>query len=109
MNTNKQINIIILLVFLAGCGGEVKKSDPIQTDGGESNGGGGGFSSTALPGCSPGFKPEDQPSRSCDFLADGLCYESKVAACACVCPNRSNTNCTSGFPRPNGRVVVTCQ
>jgi hypothetical protein len=101
----------VVFLLLAGCGGEVRTGTP-EVDGGGPGaepGGGGGFSGTSLPGCRRGFKPDDQPSSTCDFLADGLCYESKVAACACVCPNRPNTNCTSGFPVPDGRVVVTCQ
>lgn len=104
------------LLLAVGCGGEVRKDDSVDPDasgagghGAVENGGGTGLSSTTLSGCHRGFEPSDQTSRPCDFLADGLCYESKLDACACICPNRSNTNCVSGFPVPGGRVVVTCQ
>jgi hypothetical protein len=106
----------IAFLLLAGCGGEVRRGDPESVDGSgmggqrpATNGGGSGLSSTQLPACRRGFKPDDQTFRPCDFLADGLCYESKLDACACICPNRPGTNCISGFPVPDGRVVVTCQ
>ena len=106
----------IVFLVLAGCGGEVRRVDSELVDasgvGGQGtapNGGGSALSSTQLPACRRGFKPDDQASRPCDFLADGLCYESKLDACACICPNRPGTNCMSGFPEPDGHVVVTCQ
>jgi hypothetical protein len=111
-------HVVVLLLLLTRCGGEVRKTDSTDPDpdgsnaGGQGtapNGGGTGLSSTSLGPCRKGFKPEEQTTRSCDFLAGELCYESKLDACACICPSRSNTNCVSGFPVPDGRVVVTCQ
>jgi hypothetical protein len=100
----------IALLVVAACGGQVRTSDegdPAPSGaGGQSDQVGSG---TALPPCRLGFRPEEENARSCDFLADGRCYGSKVDACACVCPNRPGTNCMSGFPEPDGRVVVTCQ
>jgi hypothetical protein len=110
-------HVTISLLLLIGCGGEVRKSDTtpgldgsgVGGQGAGPGGGGTGLSSTALPACRRGFKPDGQTFRPCDFLADGLCYESKVDACACICPSKANTTCTSGFPVPDGRVIVTCQ
>jgi hypothetical protein len=109
-------HVTVVLLLLTGCGGEVRKTDSTDPDGGGAgganatpNGSGTGLSSTTLSPCRQGFEPDEQPTRSCDFLANGLCYESKLDACACICPSRSNTNCVSGFPVPDGRVSVTCQ
>lgn len=66
---------------------------------------------TPLGPCKPGFDPQMSPQRDCAFVADGICYETKLAACACVCPrNKKNTTCSSGFHSllPNARSEVDC-
>lgn len=106
---------LFVLLIVQACGGQVRTFDEGDGSpsgaggGGQANGGGSGAPNTALPNCHLGFKPEEQSSSPCDFLADGRCYGSKVDACACVCPNKPGTTCTSGFPVPDGRVPVTCQ
>lgn len=63
-----------------------------------------------LPGCEKGFDASAEPERPCNWLAKGLCYEDKLAACACVCPRDSSatSNCSSGFPVEDGQVAVYC-
>lgn len=62
-----------------------------------------------LPECAPGFAPEEQPARDCDWLGAGLCYATKLEACACVCPrSQKESTCISGFGYPNARERVTC-
>lgn len=68
-----------------------------------------GSGATALGPCMPGFNPADEPGHACNWLADGLCYDTKVAACSCVCPrNKTNSSCVSDFFQENGRTKVTC-
>jgi len=108
----RRLSMILLVV--TSCGGEVRKSESV--DGGASqtspSGGGGSFfpgNKISLPDCKPGFDPNEQPTTNCNFMVAGLCYDTKIDACACACPrDRSNTNCTSGVPVDNGRVVVIC-
>jgi hypothetical protein len=55
---------------------------------------------TSLGACQPGV-PEERAS-SCDFVVKGLCYPTKLAACACVCPRDSqNSTCVSSFDLPS--------
>ena len=99
------------LLLIAGCGGQIRKSeaDDAATPTGASGNGSSMPGNLSLPDCNKGFDPNEQPMKSCDFVVEGLCYESKIAACACACPrDRSNTNCSSGFPIPDGHVLVTC-
>jgi hypothetical protein len=63
---------------------------------------------TPLPECRLGFDSTEEPDRPCNWLANDLCYEDKLAACACVCSRKKNTTCSSGFEAPNGRVKVSC-
>jgi len=63
-------------------------------------------SSTTLPECKLGSPPAS--GTPCDFTTGDLCYETKIKACACACPRRTGTVCSSGFPNSLGRVVVSC-
>ena len=63
-------------------------------------------SQTTLPDCKPGAPPRGNDA--CEFLTGGLCYETKIEACACACPHKTGSVCTSGFPNPQGHVVVSC-
>jgi hypothetical protein len=47
-------------------------------------------------------------AQTCPYLYAGRCYTTKVKACACACPNRSGTVCSSGFPSLEGTTVVSC-
>ena len=64
----------------------------------------------ALPGCEKGFDRYKEPSRSCNWVAKGSCYEDKLEACACVCPRDTSaaSHCSSGFPVEDGAVDVYC-
>jgi hypothetical protein len=108
-------SLVVPLLLWSGCGGQVRQYEPAPADsssggqGGEPNGGSGLNANVSLPPCKPGFKPEEDTLKTCDFVVNDLCYESKVDACACACPaNKANTQCISGFPVPDGHVVVTC-
>lgn len=108
---------LVLLVFAAACGGRTE-TEPTAEAGAAGrpagDAGGGGGSNTFgnaddLPECVPGFAPGTPGRGTCDWLAGGLCYSSRTAACACVCPKTGRTLCTSGFPNgPDGRTRVTC-
>lgn len=71
-----------------------------QQNNGSANENSGGFGKSDLPPCELG-EPFDGSS-TCFYLGDGRCYEKQIEACACVCPQRSDSVCTSGFPSPTG-------
>jgi hypothetical protein len=105
---------------LLACGGKLNEggepSDP-QAEAGASSAPSGGSSSpgsgsgdTALGACRLGFVLEAEPARDCAWLARGRCYETKLAACNCICPvDRQDSICSSGFDDgPNGKTEVKC-
>ena len=65
--------------------------------------------STALGKCHPG-EPPDAALHTCPWLAKGLCYQTKLEACACICPaDRQDSVCSSGFEDgPYGQTEVKC-
>jgi hypothetical protein len=64
---------------------------------------------TPLGECVLGFPPYAPEGRSCPWLADDLCYESRDMACNCVCPRDRDSQCASGFEGgPDSRVEVYC-
>jgi len=97
-----------LAVF--ACGGEVapdsERSAQNAGDASDSaRGQGGGLPIAALPPCEKGYeRSSDQP---CPWFADRLCYATKEAACACVCP-RERSICISGWPSDTHPVNVFC-
>jgi hypothetical protein len=111
----------VAVLFLAvGCGGRTDENDeaggsdepPTSTPDEDAGGGkdpppSGGV---ALPGCEEGFDKKKEPYRSCNWVAKGYCYEDKLEACACVCPQNTSvvSNCASGFPVEDGEVEVYC-
>lgn len=61
-----------------------------------------------LAECELGFEPysADQP---CNWVADGLCYETKEEACDCICPRDADSVCLSGFyDGPDSQTEVIC-
>ena len=57
--------------------------------------------------CEPGVK--DERRNACPWLgSDGFCYETKEAACACLCPARENTACQSPLFAEEPRIPVSC-
>jgi hypothetical protein len=65
---------------------------------------------TPLGDCTLGFPQHRPEGRSCTWLADELCYESRDMACNCICPRNRDSQCSSGFEEgPDGRVEVFCE
>ena len=118
---------------LAGCGGRTEGEPPSSSEDNQNSSGGrssGGSTSSPPPDqafsddppttgtdpdsylllgdCSPGSWPVD--GEPCPWLADGLCYDTKQAACSCVCPfDAEDSVCLSGLPGDEyARIRVTC-
>lgn len=49
-----------------------------------------------LDECKPGFSPS-RSDKPCNWLAKGLCYLTKPAACSCICPRDGESTCYSDF------------
>ncbi|HEX3854008.1 MAG TPA: hypothetical protein VHW01_23755 [Polyangiaceae bacterium] len=60
--------------------------------------------------CTPGFERVSNPSRSCNWLTEaGVCFDTKDAACACICPSNADSVCFSGFDDgPGSATLVHC-
>src|SRR5688572_20985657 len=72
-------------------------------------GGGSGGPTTPLDECKMGTPPPSSHDEPCAWLAKNLCYETKEAAYACVCPRDRKSTCISSLPGgPNDRVPVDC-
>jgi len=98
---------------LLACGGKLNEGDGAESsDAGASSVPATGSQSgnTKLGPCQLGFVLEAEPTRDCAWLARERCYETKLAACACICPvNRQDSVCSSGFDAgPNGKTEVKC-
>jgi hypothetical protein len=112
--------VVALLVVAVACGGRtdedegVGDSDEPTPSAPDEDAGGAAepppSGGVALPGCEKGFDEWKEPSRPCNWLAKGYCYEDKLEACACVCPRDTSvaSHCASGFPVEDGRVEVYC-
>ena len=121
---------IALLSLPVACGGRVLEETPDQpatktdastptptnqaTTGNSSNGSGsdGLGAPVALPDCVLGglaskMDPISLPT-TCQYTYEGRCYATKLKACACACPNKPGTVCSSGFPSDDGTTLVTC-
>lgn len=114
---------LLLGALLVACGGHTEGGtdddpmEPADASGSDEKGGdgkSGGSRSpiegdTALGECVLGFPTYAPEGRSCPWLADNLCYESRDMACNCICPRDRDSQCSSGFERgPDGRVEVYC-
>lgn len=115
-----------LAVFglLAACGGrtfEVDSSNEPTGDGDTTTSGSGGGTQkdgvtgfgddpVTLGACKLGFDPNADPTRPCPWVAKNRCYDHKLDACACICPqNGKSTTCTSGFDGgPDSHTAVDC-
>jgi hypothetical protein len=112
----------VVALLAVACGGKVQTGGPDQpaadraSDGSAPamNSGSPGASgrdpaaTVALPPCLKGFKMGEAIGKLCVFVTDGLCYETKIDACACACAKPSGTVCLSGFPDPDRPTTVTC-
>jgi hypothetical protein len=45
-----------------------------------------------LPECVAGFRQSDKPERRCNCLVQGVCFDDKAQACACICPRTGKQN-----------------
>jgi hypothetical protein len=99
-------------MVLFACGGEVtpdsERSERSAGDAQGASGGdqGGGLPTDQLPACQEGFE-RSSAGTPCPWLGEGLCYSTKEAACACVCP-RGRSICSSGFPSETLPTEVFC-
>jgi hypothetical protein len=83
--------------------------------GGKSDGSGDGdpfdFGAGApLPECVAGFRQSDKPDKPCNCLVQGVCFDDKAQACACICPRTGKQNvCVSDQECEEGsRTKVRC-
>jgi len=64
----------------------------------------------ALPDCVLGvLQSKLAIGDTCPYVYSGRCYTTKVKACACACPQKTGTTCSSGFPEFDGTTLVTCR
>lgn len=110
--------VVVVLVGagVMACGGEVRRTaEPgegeVEPASAADAGGAraGPVDLLALPACELGFSIEERDAfQACSFVFEDRCYETKVAACACACPDQAGTTCISGFPQFDGEVPVSC-
>jgi hypothetical protein len=107
---------VVAALLAAACGGRVRTGDPNPSGTKEGSLDASSSAPTsddpsvtvALPDCPHGFKAGEAIGRLCVFTTNGLCYETKLEACACTCKKQSGTVCSSGFPEMDGTTKVTC-
>lgn len=120
------IRLLFLLPLAAACGGAVDEgaqseppsdgdasdSDASDSDGVPSEGSEGDGTEPGqmtLGECKLGFRSGEE-DRPCTWLAEARCYETKVAACDCICPRDVPSLCLSDFPGGEGSETnVTCR
>ncbi len=63
-----------------------------------------------LPECVAGFRQRDKPDKPCNCLVQGVCFDDKAQACACICPRTGEQNlCVSDQECEEGsRTKVRC-
>lgn len=111
----RMASLALSVLLLGGCGGNVDRASrgpvPKDDDSPESSGKSSGSAEgeeTDLGDCVLGYLPDEEPGKDCDWMFGDRCYETKLDACSCACPDRRGTSCVSGFPEPDGRVLVSC-
>ena len=122
----KLLVVCVALTGLVACGGRyedpgsggssgtgVPASSGAASD--DNNGSDSSGSTVALPKhdlgkCTPGFERATNPSRSCNWLTEaGVCFDTKDAACSCICPSNADSLCFSGFDNgPGSATLVHC-
>jgi hypothetical protein len=119
--TRGALLIVAAVLGAIACGGKTEEGDGFG-DGGTagasgssgsgssgSGGGGSGGPGTPLGECKMGTPPPATFEEPCAWLAKDLCYETKEAACACICARDRKTTCISSLPGgPNDRIAVEC-
>jgi hypothetical protein len=60
--------------------------------------------------CISGFVEAEEPDRPCNCLVEGVCFDTKRDACACICPRTSVANtCVSRQDcEPDSHTRVSC-
>jgi hypothetical protein len=59
--------------------------------------------------CVPGFEQAANPGRPCNWLTEaGVCFDTKDAACDCICPSTRDSLCFSSFGGPGSATMVYC-
>ena len=128
----RAVAAIALLSFPVACGGRViEESTPDEPATPKANssspdasttattmqGSSGGSSknldgTVALPACSKGKLvtelEQSSLAKTCPYTYANRCYTTKVKACACACPNKAGTVCSSDFPSDEGMTAVLC-
>ncbi len=105
--------------LLIACGGRVDDEREPGTSSGSGAASGTGTGSGSAPGndhdwssplseCVPGFSLADAGDRSCNWTANGKCFEKRADACGCECRRTGGSVCSSGFPEPHAGVEVDC-
>ncbi|MET0790561.1 MAG: hypothetical protein ABW061_03495 [Polyangiaceae bacterium] len=114
---------LFLVIFgLTACGGRAIEapgsggSDSSEPDTDNStpaaNAGSAAASSKPLPAyalgdCTPGFSRQVNPNRPCNWLTkDGVCFDDKQGACACICPTSGESVCFSASGDGNGSATL---
>jgi hypothetical protein len=121
----KLLVLWVAVTWLVACGGRYEEpgSDGSGTSappgsGADSDGGKKSDSSgtsVTLPqqdlgACVPGFERAADPGRSCNWLTEaGVCFDTKDAACNCICPTSADSVCFSSFDDgPGSATLVHC-
>ena len=106
--------LLVLMLGVAACGGRAETTGPegsgtpappARSDDDESpaKGSGSSLPSHDLGACKPGFARAQNPGRACLWIdAQGACFDTLNAACACICPADHDSVCWSSFPDGNG-------
>jgi hypothetical protein len=116
--------LVGVTTLVVACGGEVRNGTPddpgstedpadeITETGGTSGKGGGDDRShlpqVDLPDCKKGVPFPGSITLACNYVYEKLCYEDKLAACACACKKQSGTICASDFPTSGVPTEVMC-
>ena len=63
-----------------------------------------------LGACQAGFLELEHPDEPCNCLVEGVCFDTKAQACACICPrNSSHNTCISAWDcTEDSRTKVSC-
>jgi hypothetical protein len=104
MIRNSVLSLVICSSLSFACGGQAERTvgEESEDEGpGTASGSSGGKASPSddleLGPCVKGFDRFERLDQPCNWLAENLCYDSKEAACSCICPRPGPSLCLSGF------------
>jgi hypothetical protein len=120
----KLLVVWVVVAGLVACGGRYEDpgsggsgtSAPSQSSTGSDGGNKSDSSGTTvtlpqqdLGACVPGFEHAANPDRPCNWLSEaGVCFDTKDAACNCICPSTRDSLCVSSFGGPGSATMVYC-